>query len=220
MRYPDPDNAGVPKPLSLQSPGPEVAHAPIDKIRNRVRWAAKHGAKDFYRPDDREICVSTPQWMRTDPTENDQGSPMKLFGRVISIQLLVIFALAGLLIFYHAYTLYDLYFGTGTDLYEVGGSDTHSGFEIVQSVLRVAIILSLLLVIQGKQLGLYGMWFSISSLIATHYWAHFSDLPFHFLEGRHPLSYLKGLIIPTVVTLLRRSIDSPKRSEREARSSV
>lgn len=145
---------------------------------------------------------------------------MKIFGRVVSIQLLVICALAGLLIFYHTYTLYDLYLGTGTDLYEVGGSDQHSLFEIVQSVLRVAIISSLLLVIQNKRFALYGMWVAITSLVATHCWAHFADLPFHFLEGRHPLSYLKGLIIPTVITLLRRSMDSPKDPENEVRDPV
>ena len=141
---------------------------------------------------------------------------MKLFGKDFSVQRLVICSLASLLIFYHTYTLYDLYLGTGTDLYEVGGSDTHSRYEIVQSVLRVAIISSLLLVIRDKRFALVGMWISISSLIATHYWAHYFDLPFHFLEGRHPLSYLKGFIIPSVITLIRRSLDAQDRSRNDA----
>lgn len=141
---------------------------------------------------------------------------MKLFGRVSLIRLLVICALACLLIFYHTYTLYDLYFGSGTDLYEVGGSDAHSLFEIVQSALRVAIICFLIRVIQNKRFALHGMWIAISSLIATHYWAHFFSLPFQFLEGRHPLSYLKGLIIPTVITLLRISIKYQERPRKDA----
>jgi hypothetical protein len=64
------------------------------------------------------------------------------------------------------------------------------------------IVFSLVLVALNKRFGLYGMWAAISALIATHYWALFSDLPFRFLDDRHPLSYLKGFIIPTVITLL------------------
>ena len=45
------------------------------------------------------------------------------------------------------------------------------------------------------------MWPGITGLIATHYWAHFGNLPVDFTEGRHPLSYLKGFIFPTVITL-------------------
>ena len=141
---------------------------------------------------------------------------MKPFGGPVSIRLLIIFALSCLLIFYHTYTLYALYLGSGTDLYAVDGSNTHSVFEIVQSVIRVAIILSLLLAVQNKRFALYGMWASISSLIATHYWAYFFDLPLHFLEGRHPLSYLKGFIIPTVITLMRRSINAQRESGNDA----
>lgn len=129
-------------------------------------------------------------------------------------QRIVICALAGLLIFYHSYTLYDLYLGTGTDLYEGGRAGAHTWFEHVQSALRVLIVFSLVLVAMNRRFALYGMWAAISSLIATHYWALFFDLPFRFLDGRHPLSYLKGLIIPTVITLLYLSCNS-KRNSRE-----
>lgn len=61
MRSPHLDDAGVPKPLPPRSPGPEVAHAPIAKNRDRARWAAKHGAKGFHRPDERVVCISTPE---------------------------------------------------------------------------------------------------------------------------------------------------------------
>ena len=106
---------------------------------------------------------------------------------------LVILVLAGLLIYYHTYTLYDLYVGTGTS--------AHTTFEYVQSVLRVVITLSLLLVVFGSRRALWGMWAGIVGLIATHYWAHFGNLPVDFTTGRHPLSYLKGLIFPTIITL-------------------
>jgi hypothetical protein len=77
-----------------------------------------------------------------------------------------------------------------------------------QSILRLLIIVSLVLVAMNRRFALYGMWAAIGALVATHYWAYFFDLPFPFLEGRHPLSYLKGFIIPTVITLLYLSINS------------
>lgn len=106
---------------------------------------------------------------------------------------LIIFTLAGLLIFYHSLTLYEMYVGTG--------GNTHTQFDYIQSVFRVLITINLLLVIFGVRWALWGMWFSISGLVATHYWAHFGNLPVDFTEGRHLLSYLKGFIFPTIITL-------------------
>jgi hypothetical protein len=113
--------------------------------------------------------------------------------RFLSFRRLIILVLAGLLIYYHTFTLYDLYLGAATS--------AGTTFEYVQSALRVVITLSLLLVIFGSRLALWGMWAGIAGLIATHYWAHFGNLPVDFTEGRHPLSYLKGVIFPTIITL-------------------
>ncbi|MFO0941469.1 MAG: hypothetical protein U0930_11955 [Pirellulales bacterium] len=110
------------------------------------------------------------------------------------------------------YTLFDLYFGSGTDLYEGERENAHPMYEHLHSMLRATIALSLTLVILNKRYGLFGMWFAISALIATHYWAYYFDLPFRFLDGRHPLSYLKGFIIPTVITLLFVSSNSKRNS--------
>jgi len=143
-------------------------------------------------------------------------SKMQLVGRLFQVQRIVICALAGLLIFYHTYTLYDLYLGSGTDLYEGESTNTHALFEHVQSILRVTIVFSLVLVAMNKRFALYGMWTAISALVATHYWALFFDLPFRFLDGRHPLSYLKGFIIPTAITLLYLSINSQRNSHKRA----
>ena len=60
------------------------------------------------------------------------------------------------------------------------------------------------------------MWAAISALVATHYWALFFELPFRFLDGRHPLSYLKGFIIPTAITFPFLSIDSNRESDKRA----
>lgn len=106
---------------------------------------------------------------------------------------LVIVVLAGLLIFYHIYTLAELYLSP-----DRGPVIT---FDHIQSVLRAAIVASLLLVAWGTRRALWGMWIGIGGLIATQYWAHFGDIPVDFTEGRHPLSYLKGFIFPTVITL-------------------
>jgi hypothetical protein len=106
---------------------------------------------------------------------------------------LIIFTLAGLLIFYHSLTLYEMYLSTV--------SNEHTLFDYVQSVFRVLITMNLLLVIFGIRWALWGMWFSISGLVATQYWAHFGNLPVEFTVGRHPLSYLKGFIFPTIITL-------------------
>jgi hypothetical protein len=143
-------------------------------------------------------------------------SKMQLVGRLSQVQRIVICALAGLLIFYHTYTLYDLYLGSGTDLYGSESANAHPLFEHVQSILRVIIICSLVLVAMNRRFALYVMWTAISALVATHYWAFFYDLPFRFLEGRHPLSYLKGFIIPTIITLLYLSINSQSNSHKRA----
>ena len=133
---------------------------------------------------------------------------MQVVGRSPLIRRLIIAALAGLLIFYHSYTLYDLYLGSGTDLYGGSSNSEHAVFVHVQSLLRIVIIASLILVTMNRQFALIGMWIGISALIATHYWALFFELPFRFLDGRHPLSYLKGFIIPTVITFLSVSINN------------
>ncbi len=106
---------------------------------------------------------------------------------------LIIFVLAGLLIYYHCFVLYEMYLGNGIS--------TLPHFDSVQSILRALIAMSLLLVIFGVRWGLWGMWFSISGLVATHYWAHFGNLPVDFTADRHPLSYMKGFIFPTIITL-------------------
>lgn len=141
---------------------------------------------------------------------------MQAFSGFILVGRAIICTLAGLLVFYHTYTLYDLYLGSGTDIYDVGNANTYDLYRHIQSILRVFIISSLLLVVLNKRLALYGMWAAIAALVATHYWAFFFDLPFRFLEGKHPLSYLKGFIIPTVITILFLAIHSQRDSGKRA----
>jgi hypothetical protein len=142
------------------------------------------------------------------PTIDKSKPTFGPLGRFFLLQRAVIFALAGLLVFYHTYTLFDLYVGSSTDLYGGPNANGHPLYAHTQSILRLLIIVSLICVAMNKRSALYGMWVGIGALVATHYWAHFFDLPFPFMEGRHPLSYLKGFIIPTVITLLYLSTNS------------
>ncbi len=89
--------------------------------------------------------------------------------------------------------LYDLYLGTGPS--------AATSFEYIQSPLRAVIAASLLCVVSGARRALWGMWAGITALVATQYWAHFGNLPVEFTQGRHALSYLKGFIFPTIITL-------------------
>lgn len=137
-------------------------------------------------------------------------------GRLFVLQRVVIFALAGLLVFYHTYTLFELYVDSGADFYGGPSANGHPLYMHTQSILRLLIIVSLVLVAVNRRPALYGMWAAIGALVATHYWAYFFNLPFPFLEGRHPLSFLKGFIIPTVITLLFLSTNSHRNLRRAA----
>lgn len=100
--------------------------------------------------------------------------------------------LAGLLIFYHVTMLYDLARGHGLS--------TDATYNAIQGALRLAIIVSLTAVMLGKQTALWAMWLSIGGLIATQYWAHYGPVSADFTAGRHPLSYMKGVIFPSIIT--------------------
>ncbi|WP_019962080.1 hypothetical protein [Woodsholea maritima] len=109
------------------------------------------------------------------------------------VRHLIVYLLAGLLIVFHIYTLIDVYaLGAGAEM---------SRFEHGQSILRAMIATSLIFVVLGQRKALWVMWLSIGALVASQIWAHMGGLEVSFVEGRHPLSYLKGLIFPTIITL-------------------
>lgn len=110
------------------------------------------------------------------------------------VQSLIILGLAGLLIFYHTVMLGDLAYGRGLS--------SDATYNAIQGALRLAIMASLAGVVLGYRQALWAMWGSIGALIATQYWGHFGQVPVDFAAGRHPLSYLKGFIIPTLITTM------------------
>jgi len=109
------------------------------------------------------------------------------------VQRLIIIALASLFIFYHVTML--------SDFVRWHDQTSDALYNCVQAALRMGIIVSLTLVVLGKRFALWTMWFSIGSLIVTHYRAHFGMVEADLAVGRHPLSYLKGLIMPSIVTM-------------------
>jgi len=132
-------------------------------------------------------------------------APVNQTDKFLLVRKLIIFVLAGLLIFYHSNLLYDMYLDSG--------NTTLTLFDHIQSTLRFFITISLLFVIFGVRRALWGMWFSIGGLVFTQYWAHFGHLSVDFTEGRHPLSYLKGFIFPTIITYS--FLSSQRQEERE-----
>ena len=115
-------------------------------------------------------------------------------GKYLLIRRIAITVIAGFLILLHVVGLFDVY--------ATGEVFRYTAFENLQSTLSVFIILSLTLVIFRKRIGLIGMWLSITALILTQYWAHFGFVEADFTKGRSVISYLRGFMIPTVITAL------------------
>ena len=102
----------------------------------------------------------------------------------------VIFILSGFLIAYHIAKIYNLYI--------VQSEIDYSLLVNMQSLLRMAIVISLIFVILGKQKAIIAMWMSILVLVVTQYMAHFTVLE----PSVSVFSYLKGFIIPSIITLI------------------
>lgn len=116
------------------------------------------------------------------------GSPAWLS----AILRIVILVPAGLLVFYHLTMIYDVLAGRGLS--------SDNGYNAIHLVLRLAIATSLTCVVLGVRGAIWTMWASIAALIATQYYAHFGFVQADFVAGRHPLSYLKGFIFPSIIT--------------------
>lgn len=115
-------------------------------------------------------------------------------GRFSNSRKILVALLSGFLVLLHLASLWDAFLSG-----DLISADIYANF---QSLLSVAIIASLLLVILGRKIGLVGMWVSITALILTQYWAHFGFYEADFTEGRSIVSYLRGFMFPTVITLL------------------
>jgi glucan phosphoethanolaminetransferase (alkaline phosphatase superfamily) len=106
----------------------------------------------------------------------------------------IVFALAGLLIFYHLNTVYGHYLGDG--------SNALGAMADLQSFIRIAVILSLTLVVFNVRYGLLSMWVSITALVLTQFIDHYGPEPSAHTLARSGFSYLRGFIVPTIITLV------------------
>lgn len=120
------------------------------------------------------------------PTGSDERFPRVRIG--------LVFTLAGLLIFYHLNTVYDHYLGDG--------SNALGAMVDLQPAIRIAIVLSLTSVIFGVRHGILGMWLSITALVLTQYIDHYGPEPSAHTLARSGFSYLRGFIVPTIITLV------------------
>ncbi len=108
---------------------------------------------------------------------------------------IIIAILAGFLCLYHTTILYNLFFGAS--------NEAVSTLLTLQALFRTCIIISSIFVIFGNRKALWGMWASISLLIASQYWSYFNNTDVFLESSRNAFSYLRGYIIPSVITLLR-----------------
>lgn len=72
----------------------------------------------------------------------------------------------------------------------------------MQSLLRMAIIVTATLVIFGKKYALTSMWISITALITTQYIVYFGLVQADMTPVSSAVSYLRGFILPTIITLI------------------
>jgi len=98
-----------------------------------------------------------------------------------------------LLIFYHVSKLFDLYLGPV--------SEDATSLIHIQSVIRLTIAVSLVLVAFGVRKALWGMWASITALVVTRYILLLTPETQGETELAVYFSYLRGFIIPAIITL-------------------
>ncbi len=124
---------------------------------------------------------------------------------------LISFILAAFLIIYHSTKTY-LFF-TGSD--NTNTPDFLNSFPAtfpidilltVQVFLRLIIISSLVFVILNKKAGLIGMWLGIVSLVVTQFILSSNATSSELVAVHSGLAPLKGLIIPSVITILLKNL--------------
>lgn len=109
------------------------------------------------------------------------------------LSFIIILILAGFLIFYHGSRLFIA--ATQTDRSTLEPAD-YGVF-----VIRFLIITSLLCVITRVKSALLAMWISISGLVVIQYLIHFDVIAIDAKPMKSATSYLRGFIIPAIITL-------------------
>ncbi|MET1255894.1 hypothetical protein [Aliikangiella maris] len=103
---------------------------------------------------------------------------------------ITIIVLSMFLVIYHIAKIFDVYWDQSTV--------EQTMLIHLQSIIRIFIVIALILVMRNKAYAVWGMWASISSLILTQYFVYFNDAQ----TTLSVFSYLKGFIIPSIITIL------------------
>lgn len=120
---------------------------------------------------------------------------------------IVLLILIVFLCFYHASKLYTFYQGNDFVSTKEFINSFNNGFSIttiitIQNILRVIIILSLLLIVFRKKIGLITMWIGIGVLVISQF-IIVSQSNSELIQSIHSgIKPLKGFILPTIITLL------------------
>lgn len=112
----------------------------------------------------------------------------------VNIRKTIVIILAGLLIVYHLMKLSQMYLGSE--------GESHSMLVHGQSLLRIAIAVSLTLTILRLKYSLIAMWVSITALVLSQMVAHLQSNTLEPASLLSSLGYLKGFIVPSLITLL------------------
>lgn len=112
----------------------------------------------------------------------------------IKTKITIILTLCSLLIFYHTTKVYDLYWQSQLSEYDL--------LTDIQSIIRIAIAVSLLFVALGQKNMLWGMWLSITALTITRYILLFNAAPLDTIAISDLLGILRGFIFPAIITLI------------------
>lgn len=125
------------------------------------------------------------------------------------------YILVAFLLIYHCFKLYSFLFGkdfmnSEDFLNSFSKKSTAELIVIIQNILRVLIISGLYLVARGKKIGIFGMWIGISLLVLSQFWlvnTSTNEIVYKMFSGLKPL---KGLFLPTIITVLYISTKNKK----------
>lgn len=116
------------------------------------------------------------------------------------------------LIIYHSAKLFNHYLGNDsvvTDEFSESFTGELSTKAILtsQNIFRVIIILSLILVLLKKKIGIIGMWIGIGSLVVSQFYLASVSTSELIQVAHSGLKPLKGLMLPAIITYVFNKIN-------------
>lgn len=121
--------------------------------------------------------------------------------------IIIMYLLIGFLFLYHSFKLYNIYLGDdhmNSDTFLNSSTIYISAGTIVvmQSTLRILILISLVLIVRTKKAGISGMWLGIGLLVISQFWLVEASNDSFVRSTFSGLKPLKGFILPTIISIL------------------